>query len=365
MELILLIIKNLKFVKILYIYFKKMNPYNNNYSYSPYSNYQKNKISQFESQINSNNNLLNQNQKNNIWNNSYSNYNNPYSSNKTETENKNKYLNPYNFPSNKENDYSIEKTNSTNNNYNVSQISQNSYQNKNIWNSSLPNNPISMYSNDYNKAKTMLESLNKNSYLSSSNYNSNSNYNNNQYNNYSNIFNTNNNNNNYSNDNYNKIYNENKNNIVEDKIEKRFENSQTETWRDFSKYWIFLHHHNLIQGLQNLIYSKNNFFVYMYGTHDTKGKSWCSDCYYAEPNVNLIKGIIASKEIEKEIYFVNIPIDKDKKTFYKENQILKMSHVPTLIYFENGKEIRRIVQDDMFNKDKVVDFVMKSYKKFY
>ena len=238
-----------------------------------------------------------------------------------------------------------------------------------------------MYTNNYNKADTIIEPSNNNSYLPSTNYNLNYNSNYNQKNNYSknnNSSSSNKNNNNYYYNNYNKnnynVYNENKNNkpeekkeenIIENKEEITFDSNRVETWGDFTQYWIFLHHHNVINGLQNLIYSKKNFFVFMYGTHDTRGISWCSDCYYAEPNVNLIKGIIASKEKEKEIYFVNIPIDKEKKSFYKQNQILKMSHVPTLIYFENGKEIRRIIQNDLFNKDRVVDFVMKSYKRFY
>ena len=367
-----------------YILFYKMNPYSNKYSYFPHVN-QSNTISQSVSQnwgLNSNNNYSNQNQKNAIWNNTYSPYNNLYSLNKNQIEKKKQFLNPYNFSSNNH-DYSNEKTNQINyNNYNLSShSSQNSFENKNIWNSSLPNNPISMYTNNYNKADTIIEPSNNNSYLSSTNYNLNYNSNYNQNNNYSknnNSSSSNKNNNNYYYNNYNKnnynVYNENKNNkpeekkeenIIENKEEITFDSNRVETWGDFTQYWIFLHHHNVIQGLQNLIYSKKNFFVFMYGTHDTRGVSWCSDCYYAEPNVNLIKGIIASKEKEKEIYFVNIPIDKEKKSFYKQNQILKMSHVPTLIYFENGKEIRRIIQNDLFNKDRVVDFVMKSYKRFY
>ena len=56
---------------------------------------------------------------------------------------------------------------------------------------------------------------------------------------------------------------------------------------------------------------------------------WNSDCIYAEVNVNLIKGIISSKK--KDINFVNIYIDKEKKRFYKKKEILKIINVPTLI----------------------------------
>ena len=375
-----------------------MNPYNNIYSYSPSSNYQTNKISQYTSQnwnIKYYNNFSSQNQKNDLWNDSQLNcdnnaylnnnsslnnsnnskiYNNSFNNNQY-LKNKNQiFLNPYNFPSLKNNDYSIEKPKPTNYNSSQNNYQNNNFQNKNynIWNSSLSNNPISMYTNDYNKAKILTENSNKNSYISS--YNNNHNYNTNKYN-YSPY--------NYNNNTFNNTNNkieiekdnllQNKNNIItekkeelikENKPEITYDSSKVETWGDFTKYWIFLHHHNVVEGLQNLIYSKKNFFVFMYGTHDSKGRSWCSDCIYAEPNVNLIKGIIASKEKEKEVYFVNIPIDKEKKPFYKKNEILKMIHVPTLIYFEYGKEIRRIIQDELFNKDRVVDFVMKTYKRF-
>ena len=268
-----------------------MNPYNN-FSYSTYSNYQ-NKNQSYNNNTNDNNYPYNNNQ-------------NQYQSNPYNQNNKNQnFLNPYNFPNTLQNNI-----NSYSNTQNQNIISK----------SSLQNNPISMYSNDYYKAKNLINQNN-----------------------------TNNNINNNSNNNYNITY----------------DNTKIETWGDFTKYWIFLHHHNYNEGVKNLLKSKKNFFVFMYGSHDSKGISWCSDCRYAEPNINLIKGIIASKEKEKEIYFINIPIDKEKKPFYKNDIILKLSHVPTLIYFENGKEIRRIIQDDMFDKKKVVDFVMKSYQRFY
>ena len=378
-----------------------MNPYHNTYSYSPNSNNQTNKISQYTYQnwnVNYYNNFSNQNKKNDLWNNTKLNYiNNSYLNNNSRlnnstnssisnntfnddiySNNKNQtFLNPYNFPSLKNHGYSIEKPKLTNYNLSQNNYQNNNFQNKNnsIWNSSLPNNPISMYTNDYNKAKLIAENSNNNSYISSYTHYNNDNNDNNKsnnppYNYNNNIFSYTNNNVETKKDNFiqneNNIITEKKEEIIkENKPEITYDSSKIETWGDFTKYWIFLHHHNVIQGLNKLIYTKKNFFVFMYGTHDAKGRSWCSDCVYAEPNVNLIKGIIASKENEKEVYFVNIPIDKEKKPFYKNNEILKMLHVPTLIYFEYGKEIRRLIQNDLFNKDRVVDFVMKTYKRFY
>ena len=99
----------------------------------------------------------------------------------------------------------------------------------------------------------------------------------------------------------------------------------------------------------------------MYGKHDMWGQSWCSDCDIAEPFVNNVKPIIAKNEEIKEIYFVNIPIPKEKRKIYKESKILKFHHVPTLIYFQKGKEIRRLTENEMFSQFQVTSFVEKAY----
>ena len=99
----------------------------------------------------------------------------------------------------------------------------------------------------------------------------------------------------------------------------------------------------------------------MYGKHDMRGQSWCSDCDIAAPFINNIKPIIAKNELIKEIYFVNIPIPKEKRKLYSSNRVLKMVHVPTLIYFEKGKEVARIMETQMFSQFEVTSFVEKAY----
>ena len=98
----------------------------------------------------------------------------------------------------------------------------------------------------------------------------------------------------------------------------------------------------------------------MYGKHDMRGQSWCSDCEIAEPFMNNVKPLIAKNEQFKEVYFVNISVPKDKKKIFKENKILKMLHVPTLIYFEKGREIARLTENEMFSQYQVNSFVEKA-----
>ena len=99
----------------------------------------------------------------------------------------------------------------------------------------------------------------------------------------------------------------------------------------------------------------------MYGKHDMRGQSWCSDCEIAQPFINNIKPIIAKNEQYKEIFFVNIPIPREKRKLYSSNKILKMVHVPTLIYFQKGREVGRILENQIFSQFQVTSFVEKAY----
>ena len=132
-------------------------------------------------------------------------------------------------------------------------------------------------------------------------------------------------------------------------------------WANFPKYWIYCTEENFELKIRDLILNQKNFFAYMYGKHDMRGQSWCSDCDIAAPFINNIKPIIAKNELIKEIYFVNIPIPKEKRKIYKESKILKLAHVPTLIYFQKGKEVARLMETQMFSQFEVTSFVEKAY----
>ena len=132
-------------------------------------------------------------------------------------------------------------------------------------------------------------------------------------------------------------------------------------WANFPKYWIYCSDDNFELKIKDLVLNKKNFFAFMYGKHDIRGQSWCSDCDIAQPFVNNIKPIIAQNEQYKEIYFVNIPISREKRKLYTSNQTLKLAHVPTLIYFQKGKEVGRLIENQMFSQFQVTSFVQKAY----
>ena len=114
--------------------------------------------------------------------------------------------------------------------------------------------------------------------------------------------------------------------------------------------------------LQELVKSKKNMLVHIYGTVDSSGRSWCPDCVLSHPHIEAIKPIIDEKQDEKEIYFIDIPEDWDKRSYYKKNPILKEKRVPTLIYFLEGREMGRIVEDEMYTYDAVKEFIAQIYE---
>ena len=113
--------------------------------------------------------------------------------------------------------------------------------------------------------------------------------------------------------------------------------------------------------IEELINNKMNFFIYMFGTKDNNNLSWCRDCNIVEPFISNSKKFIF--KIYNSILWINIPIDKDKKYVYKYNKFLKMNCIPTLIYFKNGIEIGRIIQNNLFNQDNINNFIIQSLNK--
>ena len=99
----------------------------------------------------------------------------------------------------------------------------------------------------------------------------------------------------------------------------------------------------------------------MYGSLNYKGKSWCTDCIRSETFIKKGKEIFFNHESEKKILWINIPIEKNKKYAYKYNNYLKMYFLPTLIYFENGNEIGRIIQEQMFSQEIINNFINNAY----
>ena len=127
-------------------------------------------------------------------------------------------------------------------------------------------------------------------------------------------------------------------------------------------HFIELDYNNFESKIQELIKNKKNMLVHIYGTIDSSGRSWCPDCIVSHPHIEAIKPIIDEKQDEKEIYFIDLPEDWDKRAKYKNNHILKEKRVPTLIYFSQGREMGRIVEDEMSSFDSVKEFIDQIYE---
>ena len=113
-----------------------------------------------------------------------------------------------------------------------------------------------------------------------------------------------------------------------------------------------------------MIMDRKSFFIFIYGSHDYTGKSWCSDCNIARPIVEEAKNIIKDKKYEKEIYFVSIPIDKINMIDFKYDSNIELERVPTLIYFENGREKNRLIENDLFSYQNVNSFIFQAFDHF-
>ena len=127
-------------------------------------------------------------------------------------------------------------------------------------------------------------------------------------------------------------------------------------------HFLLLGYNEFESKIQELVKNKKNMLVHLYGSLDSSGNSWCPDCIISHPHIEKIKPIIDEKQDEKEIYFLDIPEDWDKRSTYRKNPILKEKRVPTLIYFANGREMGRIVEDEMYTYDAIKEFIDQIYE---
>ena len=161
-------------------------------------------------------------------------------------------------------------------------------------------------------------------------------------------------NNNYYN--YNDYYNNYNYNISNN-----YNNNQNIIPSFFPGYSTTLNIENFSEGIQYLINTGKNFIVYLFGTKGFDGKSWCSECNYVEPLIEQCKRIVALKENEKEIFFINISVEKNNRIPYMIDPNIRLNYIPTLIYFENGREVRRLVEKQLFSNYNINNFIMSLY----
>ena len=53
---------------------------------------------------------------------------------------------------------------------------------------------------------------------------------------------------------------------------------------------------------------------------------------------------------------------KTKKDIYKNDKILKMTRVPTLIYFSKGTEMDRLIEGDLASQENLDSFIDQIYE---
>ena len=129
-----------------------------------------------------------------------------------------------------------------------------------------------------------------------------------------------------------------------------------------TKYWINTDESNFNAKIKDLLSKRLDFIVYIYGKHDPDGRSWCPDCEVAQPFVYNILPKIKENESEKEIYFVDVGVDKDKREIYRNDKVIKMTKVPTLIYFSQGAEMERLIEGDMASQENIDSFIDQIYE---
>jgi hypothetical protein len=144
---------------------------------------------------------------------------------------------------------------------------------------------------------------------------------------------------------------------------KTYENSKNDYGYNDDRF-ITLNIFNYPGKIRDMMQQRKTFFVYLYGSHDYTGQSWCSDCNIARPNVEEAKKIIKNKRYQKEVYFVDIPIEKIYMDDFKDDPIIQLERVPTLIYYEKGLERGRLIENDLFSYQSICDFMMQAYNDY-
>ena len=261
--------------------------------------------------------------------------NDRYSSPLRAQERKNDLYNSYSFSSSK-----LNNNNKSNNN---------NYTNNNLLRSTM--NSLN-YGNNYrnNDYKTRIEDKYRN------------NLNDNSLNNYRNNYNYNSRieSNNYNSPSYKSSYINNRkddNNYLNNRFD--YLSSSNSGNNKFTTFNIY----NYPRKLREMLQERKTFFIFIYGSHDYSGKSWCSDCNIAMPNVEQVKNLIKNNN-SREVYFIDLPIDKINMTDLGDDPIIRLEKVPTLIYFENGMERSRLIENDLFPYQDVRDFVLQAFDSY-
>ena len=138
--------------------------------------------------------------------------------------------------------------------------------------------------------------------------------------------------------------------------------SKNEEKLSSTKYWIETTKSNFGTIVKDYLKEKKDFIVYIYGDHDEQGRSWCPDCVISEPLVEKVLPKIKEMESQKEIYFINVSVAFNNREVYRNDKIIKMKRIPTLIYFSKGVEMERLVEGEMATQENIDAFIDQIYE---
>lgn len=115
---------------------------------------------------------------------------------------------------------------------------------------------------------------------------------------------------------------------------------------------------NLLEDqFKSLINNKNSFLAYFHGSYDSNGVSWCSDCDKSRPIIDECAELLKNQDKVKLIKF---PFEKNDRPLYSEHPNIKLTRVPSLVFYDSGVEFGRLVEDQLFNKENVKEFFMQT-----
>jgi hypothetical protein len=110
-------------------------------------------------------------------------------------------------------------------------------------------------------------------------------------------------------------------------------------------------------AFDELISNKATFFGYFTGSVNEEGVSWCPDCVTAKPIVK--EAIKILEKVNTKILYVELPVErsvwKDQDFIYRTK--LKVTNVPTLVFYQKGLEFGRLVESELFEQNNVEEFI--------
>jgi thiol-disulfide isomerase/thioredoxin len=111
--------------------------------------------------------------------------------------------------------------------------------------------------------------------------------------------------------------------------------------------------------LNSLIASKESFYAYFYASYDNQGNSWCIDCQKAKPVLEEVSSQSLSSQPGVVLY--NFPVEdkvayKSPDFLYRKNITVNLEKIPTLIYFKEGKELTRMLEDQILDRYDLMKF---------